>query len=360
ASITHKQAAHGVEHVIKTTGPPVSSKARRLCPEKLKAAKQEFEFMTAHIFYTVFSTINLVRAYQQIPVRESDIPKTAIITPFGLFEFSYMTFGFRSTNFQRFMDQVTVGLDFCFTYIDESAYDGELLAIYMAPTKIPVSDTRFEHVHIDIVGPLPPSKSAHVGKEALRAGINVIDNVENNKPLKKAVKSRLAKSRGNLKRKAKEKISFRMRDSRYKISATLQFLLSVKIVVSKLNSFNFKNYGINFFSLYADVMQIPNRPLQPNFSKDKPLYVEAYHHSLAESNFINRDDYAYTLFAFDFTPDLSSLCPRHWNFVKHGSLRLEVRFEKVLFVIINCIVYIEFDNSLEIDSSCQIIVDFSD
>ena len=45
ASITHKQAAHGVEHVIETTGPPVSNKVRQLCPEKLKAAKQEFEYM---------------------------------------------------------------------------------------------------------------------------------------------------------------------------------------------------------------------------------------------------------------------------------------------------------------------------
>jgi len=34
----------------------------------------------------------------------------------------------------------------------------------------------------------------------------------------------------------------------------------------KLNPF--KNYGINFFSLYADGMQISNRLLQPNFSKD--------------------------------------------------------------------------------------------
>ena len=39
---------------------------------------------------------------------------------------------------------------------------------------------------------------------------------------------------------------------------------------------NLKNYRRNFFSLYADGMQIPNRPLQPNFSKDEPLYVEAY------------------------------------------------------------------------------------
>jgi len=37
----------------------------------------------------------------------------------------------------------------------------------------------------------------------------------------------------------------------------------------KLNPFNFKNYGINFFALYADGMQIPSRPLQPNFSRDE-------------------------------------------------------------------------------------------
>lgn len=29
----------------------------------------------------------------------------------------------------------------------------------------------------------------------------------------------------------------------------------------KLNLFNFQNYGINFFSLYADGTQIPSRPL---------------------------------------------------------------------------------------------------
>ena len=58
-------------------------------------------------------------------------------------------------------------------------------------------------------------------------------------------------------------------------------------------------------------------------------------------------------------PDLSANCAGHWNLVKHGSLRLEVRFEKALSVTINCIVYAEFDNVLKIDFSRQVIVDFS-
>jgi len=103
--------------------------------------------------------------------------------------------------------------------------------------------------------------------------------------------------------------------------------------------------------------------------RKEPFYFEAYHtlflgtgiHFLNEGNSISRDDYAtgYTLFTFDLTPDLSANCAEHWNLVNNGSLQLEMRFEKVLSVTINCLlIYAEFDNVLEIDSSHQIIVDF--
>jgi len=49
----------------------------------------------------VFSIIDLIHAYQQIPVKEEDTSKTAIIDPFGLYEFLLMTFGLRNTNFSK-------------------------------------------------------------------------------------------------------------------------------------------------------------------------------------------------------------------------------------------------------------------
>ena len=173
--IKSKTKEHGIEHVIETTGRPVFAKTRRLEPEKLKTAKDEFEFMTQqgicrpssspwssplHLavkktgdwrpcgdyrslnkvtipdrypitFLTdcvnilenakIFTTLDLKRAYHHIPIRESDVQKTAIITPFGLFEFTMMTFGLRnaSQTFLRFMNKVLGDLPYVFRYIDD-------------------------------------------------------------------------------------------------------------------------------------------------------------------------------------------------------------------------------------------------
>jgi hypothetical protein len=168
-------ATHDVLHHITTTGPPLKAKFRRLDGEKLAAAQAEFaslerdgivrrsdspwasplhmvrkkdgswrpcgdfrrlnlvtvpdsypvpnmlDVATKMAGCRVFSKVDLRKGYHQIPVHPPDIPKTAITTPFGLFEYLRMPFGLRNAGntFQRMMDRILSGLDFCFWYLDD-------------------------------------------------------------------------------------------------------------------------------------------------------------------------------------------------------------------------------------------------
>jgi len=167
--------ASGVQHHLHTVGPPVTSRFRRLDSDKLQAAKRLFSewerdgvirrsssqwssplhmvkkkdgswrpcgdfrrlnLATSNDKYPVpnladfshqlegcciFSTLDLRNGYLQIPLEASSVPKTAVITPFGLFEFLRMPFGLKNAGmtFQRHMDQVFNGLGFVFVYIDD-------------------------------------------------------------------------------------------------------------------------------------------------------------------------------------------------------------------------------------------------
>lgn len=168
---------HPVLHYIETTGPPVHARARPLPPERYNKVKQEFIKMQEmgicrpsqsewasplhvvpkkngdirpcgdyrqlnaitkpdrypvprlHDFTynlagkKIFSRIDVNRSFHYIPINPADVPKTSIITPFGLFEFTRMTFGLRNAaqSFQRFMHHTVLqGMDdFLFCFIDD-------------------------------------------------------------------------------------------------------------------------------------------------------------------------------------------------------------------------------------------------
>lgn len=69
----------------------------------------------------IFSKIDLVRAFHNIPVFASHVEKTAVISPAGLYENIRMPFGLRNapSTFQRFMHAVLSNLPFCTVYLDD-------------------------------------------------------------------------------------------------------------------------------------------------------------------------------------------------------------------------------------------------
>ncbi|GFU52804.1 retrovirus-related Pol polyprotein from transposon opus [Trichonephila clavipes] len=167
APCANQTVKHNVVCYIDTFGPPVCAKPRRMAPDRLKIAKMEFQHMLdlghmrpsssnyssplhmvpkkesndwrpvgdfralnaqtkkdkypipSILDFTsdlhgvkIFTHIDLVKAFHQIPIASEDIHKTAICTLFGLFESTRMQFGLcnAASTFQRFIDEVTRGL----------------------------------------------------------------------------------------------------------------------------------------------------------------------------------------------------------------------------------------------------------
>lgn len=132
------------------------------------------------------------------------------------------------------------------------------------------------------------------------------------------------------------------------------------------NPYNFEHFNYNYLALYLDSIQIPSKPLTPDFANNQ--YIRSFY-TLFEGtgvyfsdtgNGISLNEYAegYCLAAFDLTPDLS--CNEaHWNIIKSGTLRVEIRFEKPLSKTITLLVFAEFDNIIEVDKNRNIIIDYS-
>ena len=132
------------------------------------------------------------------------------------------------------------------------------------------------------------------------------------------------------------------------------------------NPFNFKHYNMSQLKVYLDGQQQTVRPLELNFANSQ--YVTAYMSLFTGTgkqfedagNGIHRDDYArgYTLYAFDLTPDLSE--DDHFNLVREGNVRIDMKFSVALPNTINVIVYAEFENIIEIDRTRNVKFDYSE
>ena len=82
---------------------------------------------------TVFSRLDLQKGYYQIPMASEEVPKTAIISPFGMFKFLRLPFGLRNARntFQPMMDQILGNLPYCFVYIDDILLFSPALTSYI-------------------------------------------------------------------------------------------------------------------------------------------------------------------------------------------------------------------------------------
>lgn len=72
---------------------------------------------------TLFTTLDMYKGYWQVPMAEVDRPKTAFVTPDGLFQFTRMSFGLCNApaSFQRMMDTILGPLKWkvCLVYMDD-------------------------------------------------------------------------------------------------------------------------------------------------------------------------------------------------------------------------------------------------
>jgi hypothetical protein len=132
------------------------------------------------------------------------------------------------------------------------------------------------------------------------------------------------------------------------------------------NPFNFGHFGHNYLSLYIDGQQKPSKPLQPDFENN--LYAESYYSLFSGTGIhysnrgisVDREEYpnGYCLTAFDTTPDLSA-SEDFWSLQRNSTMRIEVRFATALTEAVDCLIYAEFDNLLEVTRDRNVIVDYN-
>lgn len=132
------------------------------------------------------------------------------------------------------------------------------------------------------------------------------------------------------------------------------------------NPYRFQDFGVNYLSCLVNGEAFPSIPACPDFSKKR---TKREYHNLFNSleqmptrptlN-ITPEEFmsGYTIFAWNFAPDHADGCAQHWNVVKRGNMRMELRFATPLTQVITVLVFAEFDSLIQIDKDRNVITDY--
>lgn len=129
--------------------------------------------------------------------------------------------------------------------------------------------------------------------------------------------------------------------------------------------FKFDHNSINSFSLFVNGCPIPNESITTDFNSGMQ-FARAYSTIFSASglihtsqgNLISKDDFKNGSFiiACDLSPDLSGMDSTS-SLLTQGNIRLEARFDKQLDKAITCLIFLEYDATLEIDKNRNVILD---
>ena len=132
------------------------------------------------------------------------------------------------------------------------------------------------------------------------------------------------------------------------------------------NPFEFHHYDMDSFSLYVNGKQIPSGGLYLKTDNEKTSVMacrtlfegSGIRHSnaglqITHAMYVN----GYFMLLFDLTPDHSS-SERHTSHPDSGIIRIELKFKKTLTVATTCVLYVDYNSCIRINSSHKVATDF--
>ena len=132
------------------------------------------------------------------------------------------------------------------------------------------------------------------------------------------------------------------------------------------NPFHFRHFDVSKVDVTLNGESQASRPFEPKFGAEK-LYLRSYmslYQTLGRidddwSPSISYEEYGdgFTLWGYDFTTDQNAHKDQ-FHLLKTGNMCIELQFNTALTKTINCIVYAEFDNVVEINKKREVNHDY--